>query len=384
MSDEAHREWTAHLCGLCLTLRDEHGQASRVVTNYDALAVSVLWAAQLEDGPLMDSAGPCPLRGFRGAEVLDSSGDGARFAAAVALLMAATKVSDHVTDGDTALRHVARPAAAVAARWQRAGELASGRLGFRSALITDQTARQAAVEATDGDGLAAYAEPTELAAGAVFAHTASLAGRPGNQAILFEAGRAFGRIVYLLDAVEDLDADRKHDAFNPLLRCCRAGAGRGAARQLVEEAQARLRRCLDEALLPRPELARHLLVDQLAHRAAAILGAGPPASPPPPGGDPVPWPAPGSGSGADPKAARPRRLRRAATANAGILGCALCQLCTHQPCTACQSCNCNQPCVCAVPFTACGSACSSCGDACGKSCSGCGDSCGKGCNCSGK
>lgn len=27
------KDWLAHLCGLCLTLRDEHGQAARLVTN---------------------------------------------------------------------------------------------------------------------------------------------------------------------------------------------------------------------------------------------------------------------------------------------------------------------------------------------------------------
>lgn len=36
------KEWMAHLCGLCLTLRGEHGQAARLVTNYDGLLVSVL------------------------------------------------------------------------------------------------------------------------------------------------------------------------------------------------------------------------------------------------------------------------------------------------------------------------------------------------------
>ena len=39
-------EWAAHLCGLCLTLRDLHGQSARLVTNYDGLLVSVLTEAQ--------------------------------------------------------------------------------------------------------------------------------------------------------------------------------------------------------------------------------------------------------------------------------------------------------------------------------------------------
>ncbi len=38
----------AHLCGLCLALRGDHGQLARVVTNYDGLLVSVLTEAQSE------------------------------------------------------------------------------------------------------------------------------------------------------------------------------------------------------------------------------------------------------------------------------------------------------------------------------------------------
>jgi hypothetical protein len=34
--------WRAHLCGLCLSLRDDHGQAARLATNYDGLIISVL------------------------------------------------------------------------------------------------------------------------------------------------------------------------------------------------------------------------------------------------------------------------------------------------------------------------------------------------------
>jgi hypothetical protein len=36
----------AHLRGLCLALRDDHGQLARTVTNYDGLVVSALVEAQ--------------------------------------------------------------------------------------------------------------------------------------------------------------------------------------------------------------------------------------------------------------------------------------------------------------------------------------------------
>src|SRR5689334_5155635 len=84
--------WMAHLCGLCLTLRDLHGQNARLVTNYDGLLVSVLTEAQSQDVAPHRTAGPCALRGLRRADVLDSAGAGARLAASVSLVLAAGKV----------------------------------------------------------------------------------------------------------------------------------------------------------------------------------------------------------------------------------------------------------------------------------------------------
>ncbi|WP_258038719.1 DUF5685 family protein, partial [Streptomyces sp. SM12] len=91
LSEGLRAEWMAHLCGLCLTLRGEHGQLARVVTNYDALLVSALYDAQIGRGARTRSkAGPCPLRGMRTAEV--ARGEGARLSASVSLVLAAAKI----------------------------------------------------------------------------------------------------------------------------------------------------------------------------------------------------------------------------------------------------------------------------------------------------
>src|SRR5919197_1936815 len=63
-------QWMAHLCGLCLALRGDHGQFARIVTNYDGLLISVLTEAQAERAEgRRRTAGPCPLRGLRTASV---------------------------------------------------------------------------------------------------------------------------------------------------------------------------------------------------------------------------------------------------------------------------------------------------------------------------
>ncbi|MEU2880475.1 DUF5685 family protein, partial [Streptomyces sp. NPDC007070] len=105
LGEHLKAQWMAHLCGLCLALRGDHGQFARVVTNYDGLLISVLTEAQTAgDGGKSGksggrrTAGPCPLRGMRTASV--ARGEGARLAAAVSLVLASAKVRDHVADGD--------------------------------------------------------------------------------------------------------------------------------------------------------------------------------------------------------------------------------------------------------------------------------------------
>ncbi len=72
----AVQEWMAHLCGLCLALRDEHGHAARLVTNYDGLLVSVLTEAQAPAVAPRRRAAACALRGFKGADVVMAEGYG--------------------------------------------------------------------------------------------------------------------------------------------------------------------------------------------------------------------------------------------------------------------------------------------------------------------
>src|SRR5258708_11979990 len=64
MSGALRRAWQAHLCGLCLTLPDTHGQAARLVTGYDALLVPGLTAAQNPPGSPPPPPGPSPLPRF--------------------------------------------------------------------------------------------------------------------------------------------------------------------------------------------------------------------------------------------------------------------------------------------------------------------------------
>ncbi|MDG9718135.1 DUF5685 family protein [Streptomyces sp. DH24] len=380
-------QWMAHLCGLCLALRGDHGQFARVVTNYDGLLVSVLTEAQAERSKgWRRTAGPCPLRGMRTASV--AQGEGARLAAAVSLVLASAKVRDHVADGDGLLarRPVSLAARRVAASWGRAGERAGCAVGFDTAVLVDAVDRQAGLEALAGPGtpLLAVTEPAETATAAAFAHTAVLAGRPYNAGPLAEAGRLFGRLAHLLDAVEDRESDAAAGAWNPLTA---TGTSLTEARRLADDAVHGIRLALREVEFTEGRLAHRLLVHELPASvdrafgtASCAHGRPGPYGPPPSG----PYAPPGGphGPGAPLPPEPPRRDRRGLLAGCAVwLGLACtCQfccgefegpwsrqrregLCTNGDCTGCGDC------------CSCCECCSCCGE------DGCCDGCGCDCSC---
>ncbi|WP_327298448.1 MULTISPECIES: DUF5685 family protein [unclassified Streptomyces] len=292
LSEGLKAEWMAHLCGLCLALRGDHGQFARIATNYDGLIVSVLTEAQAErSSGQRRTAGPCPLRGMRTAPV--ARGEGARLAAAVSLVLASAKMRDHVADRDGLLarRPVAAAARRVAARWDRAGARTGADLGFDTALLVDAVDRQSGIEALAGPGtpLLTVTEPTETATAAAFAHTAVLAGRPRNGPPLAEAGRLFGRLAHLLDAVEDREADATSGAWNPLTA---TGTSIEEARRLCEDALHGIRLALRDAEFADGRLAHVLLAHELRRSVDRAFGGScvhqtpGPFGPPPPGFDP--------------------------------------------------------------------------------------------------
>ncbi len=372
LGEKLTAQWMAHLCGLCLALRGDHGQLARIVTNYDGLLISVLTEAQSgspEGG--RRTAGPCPLRGMRTASV--AHGEGARLAAAVSLVLASAKMRDHVTDGDGLLarRPVALAARRVAAGWDRAGARTGSDVGFDTAVLLDAVDRQAGIETLAGPGtpILTVTEPTETATAAAFAHTAVLAGRPHNAVPLAEAGRLFGRLAHLLDAVEDREADAASGAWNPLAA---TGTPLEEARRLADDAVHGIRLALREvdwgSGVPGGHgtgevLAHRLLVHELpnsVHRAFGTVscahGSGAYAPPGAPGGPGGPPPGP------------PRRDRRGLVTGCAVwLGLACtCQMCcgTYEdpwtreprqgPCAHCDCSGCGDCCECCNCCSCCG------------------------------
>ena len=103
LDPEVRGRWRAHLCGLCLTLRDTAGQPARACTNTDAALLSALVEAQQPRPAATRTAGPCALRGMRRAEVIAPAELSVRLGATAALTLAAAKVGDRVAEREAGL-----------------------------------------------------------------------------------------------------------------------------------------------------------------------------------------------------------------------------------------------------------------------------------------
>ena len=277
LSDELRDQWLAHMCGLCLSLRDAHGQASRAVTNTDAITLSILVEAQQPPGADRVPAGRCALRGMRTAAVVPAEALSARLGRTASLTLAAAKAQDVVAEQRAGLterapvRAAAAGAVATRLRRQALADVPMAQTVHAVDLL-EQLAGQGEIErsVTVGDGLDAVTAAAARSAEEVFAASAAVAGRPENEAALRRLGRAYGALAHLLDAVEDLDTDRRRGDFNPLLA---AGWGPRRARERCHTLVGEIREAFGALQLTDDRLVRLLVVDGSAAAVRKAFGA---------------------------------------------------------------------------------------------------------------
>jgi hypothetical protein len=199
-------------CGLCAGLRRTYGLPFAALANCDARLLVLVAASQSQD-EVRTSTTVCPVKAFsRRMPSLDNDVP-IEFGAACAVLVWLEKLLDRERDHRNPLWRLGPVAARPAAR---AARRALTDLRFPVAEIERARASQVGVEDVQGLCLADYLQPSADIIGRFFAHSAVLGGRPESVTVLSLLGQAFGRIVALLDACEDLSSDRARGLFNPI------------------------------------------------------------------------------------------------------------------------------------------------------------------------
>lgn len=235
---DARRAQQTRYCGTCKSMGRLFGQSARATLNHDAVFLGELLLA-LEPAPLSAPAFT-PRRCFILPKA-DEIPPALAYAAAANVVLAEFAVCDQILDGDRRWWAIQKPLA----RSFRAARAHLHQVGLPLDALFAQQQRQAQYERQARAPLAYFAEPTGEATRLVFSH-----GAPAFAEPLGLLGEAFGRLIYVLDAIQDQAKDAKTGAFNALAASQSSIAD---ARRYVREQQARFGEALQALPLPPAE-----------------------------------------------------------------------------------------------------------------------------------
>ena len=198
--------YNAYYCAICHAVKRRYGQLPRLMLSYDAVLIAMLYAALSGGEEAMRFSAfrcfnnPAKKRDEAGAsEAID-------YAADVMVLLGWYGLKDGKADKDQK-----NPLLTIAgeALVRRAGRKAAERLGDTARVISECLEEQSLLEASGEASLDRMADPT----GRLMAEVLDFSDKPE----LRELGYQLGRYIYIIDAADDLEKDRKSGAYNPLL-----------------------------------------------------------------------------------------------------------------------------------------------------------------------
>ncbi|MCQ2453047.1 MAG: DUF5685 family protein [Clostridia bacterium] len=202
LSEEEKKRYRACYCGLCDTLKEEYGSASRLTLSNDmtflALVLSALYEPEEKCYDKRCAMHPTKPRTFMQNEAV-------RYAAAMNILLAYYKCADDAAD-ENSLRGRAGMKAL-----QKAYDKVQKAYPRQCDAVKDALERLNALETQKSDDIDALARLSGQMLGECFCWREDV-----FAAALRGMGSALGRFIYLMDAWEDYDSDTKSGHFNPL------------------------------------------------------------------------------------------------------------------------------------------------------------------------
>lgn len=192
-------------CGLCHELKARYGPVCRFLVNYDFTFLAMLLAAEEDTKQCVRR---CPYRPMRKA-VCPEPRESLAAAADCTIILAYWKLKDGAADKGLFSSLGCR---FICLSLRRHYKKAAGRLPDFASATEKNIAALASLEAQNSSSLDAVAD--------TFASILSKAGScvddENQRRILEQMLYHLGRIVYVLDAVDDLDEDVRKNGYNPL------------------------------------------------------------------------------------------------------------------------------------------------------------------------
>ncbi len=205
-------EYKAVYCGLCKELGRSFGILARFTLSFDFVFLAMLKTALDKNACPKTERCACIAHPLR-KQCRCTESEALSFSARAAVISVYYKLLDDIEDGGFFGRLCARLALPIAKRARKkALAFADGKNADKAAF--EMTAAQQRLEAEKCPLSDAAAEPTAKFLSAVLG---GISENGGEKAVLERFGYLLGRYVYLCDALDDLEKDKKSGNYNPFL-----------------------------------------------------------------------------------------------------------------------------------------------------------------------
>lgn len=222
LSKEDSVRYQAAYCGLCRVIGKRYGFVAQMFLNYDFAFLAMVLAVEQETPCI--ACRRCPIYPMRKRETWGSDG-GLELAAAESVILSYWKLKDNIQDSGWGRKLLVWIAALLL--WPGYHKAAKHCPTF------DQTVRSCLEELRhmEREHCASLDRPADAFA-RILQASSGVDGQAGNAA-LSQMLYHIGRFIYLIDAWDDLDEDRKNKTYNPIL--LQYGTDIGAAREILQE-----------------------------------------------------------------------------------------------------------------------------------------------------
>ena len=189
--------YRAYYCGLCHEIGRSHNQLSRLGLNYDLTTLAILLDSLTEEPPKLCRAGCIKTIGKRPTKCSDEN---LKFAADMNVLLAYFKLLDDIKDNHSLKAFFEIIPFALRSRY----------LEKKYPALCENTQvclkRLSFLEKTECDVVDRAAHEFAVLTQAIFAE---------REPLFAPLGYSVGRLIYILDAYDDMDSDLKKKNYNP-------------------------------------------------------------------------------------------------------------------------------------------------------------------------
>lgn len=212
LSEESKKQYQSDYCGLCRRLKMQYGFRARFLVSYDVTFLFALLCAQTPSPEIKRCR--CPAHPFCKRDCTACT-DALRYCADVTIILSWWKLRDTVADDGFFRRTTAK---LLLRLYRKDYALAKSAQPELAAQAERQMSRLSELEGKNCDSIDQTADAFAQLLSACIPEQDEKTSRILRQ-ILYHTGR----YLYLIDALDDFDKDRKKKAYNPLYyRYCKA------------------------------------------------------------------------------------------------------------------------------------------------------------------